>query len=72
MENAITILHNLIYHRFFHFSNTTGATSGAGTAFHSEAPDLTTGFTGALVADSLVFCVVFCLVFLRHYIVYPY
>jgi hypothetical protein len=44
MENAITILQNLIYHRFFHISNTTGVTSGAGTAFPSEAPDLTTGF----------------------------
>jgi len=34
--------------------NTTGATSGAGTAYPSRAPDFNPGFSGAGIAQSLV------------------
>jgi len=41
------------------FSNTTGATSGAGNDYSSGAHEFITGFSGVRVARSLVFCVVF-------------
>ena len=36
-----------------------GATSGAGTAYPSEAPEFTLGFSGVRVTRSLVLCVCF-------------
>ena len=33
---------------------------GAGTAYPSEAPDFTPGFSGVHVVRSFVFCVMFC------------
>ena len=41
-------------------SCTTGATSEAGTAYPSGAPEFIPVFSDARVARSLVFCVVFC------------
>jgi hypothetical protein len=41
-------------------SNTTGVTSGAGTANPSGAPEFISGFRGVHVARSLVFYVMFC------------
>ena len=40
---------------------TTGATSGAGTAYPSGVPEFTLRFIGVCVAQSLVFCLVFCI-----------
>ena len=39
---------------------TTGVTSGVGTAHPSRAPEFTPIFSGVHVAQSLVFCVIFC------------
>jgi hypothetical protein len=36
-----------------------GATSGAGTAYHSGAPEFTPGFNGVRVTRSVVLCVCF-------------
>ena len=41
-------------------SNTTGATSGAGTACPSGAPEFNPDFSGVRVARSLTFCIAFC------------
>ena len=41
-------------------SNTTGTASGTGTACPSGAHQFTFVFSGVYVAQSLVFCVVFC------------
>jgi hypothetical protein len=49
----------LCYHRLCNKSNTTGVTSGAGTAYPSGAPEFTPVFSGIRVARSLVLCVVF-------------
>jgi len=40
-------------------SNTTGATSGARTAYPSGAPEFTPVFSGVCVTRSLVLCVIF-------------
>jgi len=48
------------YHRVCNYSNMTGATCGAGTAYPSGAAKFTAGFSGDPVAESLVFCVLFC------------
>jgi hypothetical protein len=40
--------------------NTTGATSGTGTAYPFGAHEFTPVFSGVRVAQSLVFCVVHC------------
>ena len=40
-------------------SNTTGATSGARTAYPSGAPEFTSVFSGVCVTRSLVLCVIF-------------
>ena len=40
--------------------NTTGDTSGGGTAYPSRAPDFNSGFSGVRIAQSFVFCVVLC------------
>jgi hypothetical protein len=50
----------MIYHRVY---NTTGATSGAGTAYPSEAPEFTVGFNGGRVARSIIVFVDRCLPF---------
>ena len=52
----------MTYHRVCNKSNTTGATSEGGTAYHYRAPKFTPPpiFSGARVARSLVFCVMFC------------
>jgi len=50
----------MTYHRVCSKSNTTGATSGAETAYLSGASELTLGFCGVCVPQSLVFCDVFC------------
>ena len=41
-------------------SNKTDAICGAGTVYPSGAPGFTPGFSGVRVAQSLVFCVMFC------------
>ena len=48
----------MTYHRVSNF-NTTGATSGAGTAYHSGAPEFIPVFSGVRVTRSLVLCVCF-------------
>ena len=47
------------YHGICNKSKTTGATSGAGTAHPSVAPEFTLGFSGVGVTRSSVFCVAF-------------
>jgi uncharacterized protein involved in tolerance to divalent cations len=52
----------MTYHRVYRKSKTTGANSGAGTAYTEFTPAL----NGILVAQSMVFCVVlvnYCLSF---------
>jgi hypothetical protein len=44
---------------FCNYINTTGATSGAGTAYPSGAPEFTPVFSGVRVTRSLVSCVCF-------------
>ena len=56
----------MTYHWVCNQINTTGATSGAGTANPSEAPESTPVFSGVCVTGSLVLCVCFvdrCLFF---------
>ena len=55
----------------------TGATSGAGTAYPSGAPEFTPGVSGARVTRSLVLyvcfvdrCLSFCTFSFGHYVVY--
>ena len=52
----------MIYHRVYNKSNMTDATSGTGTYYLSRAPELTPlpFFSGDLVVQFLVFCVVCC------------
>jgi len=42
------------------YSNTTGATSGAGIAYPSGAHEFIPVFSGVRVTRSLLFCVIFC------------
>ena len=49
----------MTYHRVCRKSITTGATSGAGTAYTSEEPKFSPDFSGVRVTRSLVFCVIF-------------
>ena len=61
----------MTYHRVCNYINTTGATSGAGTACPSGAPEFTLGFSGVRVTRSLVLCVCFvdgCLSFCPYYL----
>jgi hypothetical protein len=53
-------LYNLILRIHCHKTNTTGVTSGEGTAYPSESPGFIPVFSGVCVAQSLVFYVVFC------------
>jgi len=50
----------MTYHGVYNESKTMGATSGAGTAYLSGAPEFTPVFSGIHVSQSLVFCVLFC------------
>jgi hypothetical protein len=50
----------ICYHRVCSTNNTTGNTSGTGTADQSGAPEFTPVCSGVRVARSLVFCVMFC------------
>ena len=50
----------MTYHWLCIYNNTMGATSGAGTAYPSGAPEFTLWFSGVHVTQSLVFSVVFC------------
>jgi hypothetical protein len=50
----------MTYHRVCNKSNTTGATSGAGTAYYLGAPEFTSGFSKIFVARWLIFFIVFC------------
>ena len=50
----------MTYRRVCNKRNTTGATSGAGTAYLPEHMISLPVFSGVCVARSLVFCVVFC------------
>jgi hypothetical protein len=43
----------------FYIYNTTGVTSGAGTAYHSGEPEFIPGFSGVRVTRSLVLYVCF-------------
>jgi len=49
----------MTYYRVCNYSNTTGATSGAGTANPSGALEFTPVFSGVHVTRSLVVCVCF-------------
>ena len=49
----------MTYHWVCNYSNTTGATSGAGTDNTSGAPEFTPVFSGVCVTQSLVLCVCF-------------
>ena len=49
----------MTYHRGCNKINTTCATTGAGTAYPSGAPEFTTDFSGVRVTRSLVLCVCF-------------
>ena len=51
----------MIYHRVCYKSKTTGAGRGTGAAYPSGAHELIPDFSGVRVAQSLVFCVVFCI-----------
>ena len=42
-----------------------GVTSGTGTGYPSESPGLVSFFSGSHVAQSLVFCMVFCRPFIH-------
>ena len=48
------------YHRICNQINTTGATSGTGTAYPSGAHEYIPGFSQVRVTPSLVLCVMFC------------
>ena len=47
------------YHLVCIYINTTGVTSGAGTAYPSGAHEFTPGFSGVRVTRALVLCVCF-------------
>jgi len=50
----------MTYHRVCYKSKTTVAGRGTGTAYPSGAPEFIPDFSRVRVAQSLVFCVVFC------------
>ena len=50
---------SMTYRRVYDWSNTTGATSGAGTAYPSWTPGFIPSFRGIRVTRSLVLCVMF-------------
>ena len=50
----------MTYHVVCNKSNAAGATCGGSTTYPSGAPEFTQIFSGVHVAQSLVFCVLFC------------
>ena len=69
-EEHISISLFMIYHRVCNQINTTGVTSGAGTAYLFEAPEFIPSFSGVRVTRSLVLyvcfvdrCLSFCVFF---------
>ena len=62
LARATETTKNLIMKRMFqeHPSNTMGATNGARTAYPSEHLSSSLFFSGVRVAQSLVFCVMYC------------
>ena len=50
----------MTYHRVCSKSNTTAATTGAGTVYPARAHEFISGFCGVRVVQSIFFCVVFC------------
>ena len=58
LVNTVNLVsYGACYHRF---CNMRGATTGAGIAYPSGAPEFTPGFSGVRVTRSLVLCVMFC------------
>ena len=56
----------MTYHRICSYINTTGATSGTGTAYPSGTSEFTPGFIGVHVTRSIALCIIFvdrCLFF---------
>ena len=53
----------MTYYRLCSLSNTTGATSSAGTSYPSGVPEFNPGFGGVCYFRFLVFCVMFCRLF---------
>ena len=53
----------MTYHRVCHWNNSTGATSGGGTAYTSWAREFIPGFNWGSCCAIFSFCVVFCLSF---------
>jgi len=62
----------MTYYQICNYSYTTGATSGAGNAYPSGAPDHTPDLGGVRVTRSLVLCVVFCRFVLLSYFFWPF
>ena len=64
-EHRYVRSHNLVLYSFMKYlrvcnkSNTTSSTSGTGTANSSGAPEFTFGFSGVLVARSLILYIMF-------------
>ena len=50
----------MTYHQVWNYNNTSGVTSGVGTAFPSGAPEFTPVLSLVRVAQSLIVCVMFC------------
>jgi hypothetical protein len=46
----------MTYHRICNKNNTTGATSGEGTAYIFRAPELISGLSGVRLAQSYAWC----------------
>jgi hypothetical protein len=56
LTNTLDVIH-ICYNLYLLSHNTTGATSGAGTAYHSGAHEFTPVFSGVRVTRSFVLCV---------------
>jgi hypothetical protein len=59
-----------IHHQVCNYSNTTGATSGEGTAYPSGATEFNPVFSGVLVTRSLVFYVLFLRLFFVLFVLF--
>ena len=60
----------MTYHQVCNKSKTTGTTVGAGIAYSSGAPEITLSFSEVGLAQSLVFCVVFCKSFVCSFVLF--
>ena len=72
-EHFMVLSSFMTYHQVCNQSNTTGSTSGTGTAYPSGAPQFTPIFSGVCVTRSLDLCVlqiVFCPFSFDRYTVY--